>query len=100
MTTEVKIVYADVESKTSDMTNATTALNSKAEPPITGNTLDVVTKLTELSTKLETLLTRYQTVLQANIATTTNSVQFMRESDDKVASAMQCTLPGSKKVSQ
>ncbi len=100
MTTEVKIVYADVESKISDMSNATTLLNPKAEPPITGNTLDVVTKLTELSTKLETLLTSYQTVLLANSVTTTNSMKFMSESDEKVASVMQCTLPGTKQVTQ
>ncbi len=100
MSTEVKIVYADVESKVGDMTNAATVLNPKAEPPITGNTLDVVTKLTELSAKLETLLTRYQTVLLANSATTTNSVQFMSESDEKVASVMQSTLPGMKQVTQ
>lgn len=100
MSTEVKIVYADVESKIAEMTLATTSLKPTAEPPITGNTLDVVTKLTELSTKLETLLTNYQRVLQANIATTTNSVQFMSESDETVASGMQNTLSGPKKVTQ
>ena len=100
MSTEVKIVYADVESATGDMTSAATSLKPTAEPPITGNTLDVVTKLTELSSMLETLLTKYQTVLQANIATTTKSVQFMRESDENVASVMQSTLPGAKKVIQ
>lgn len=100
MSTEVKIIYADVESKTGDMTSAATSLKPTAEPPITGNTLDVVTKLTELSSMLETLLTKYQTVLQANIATTTKSVQFMRESDENVASVMQSTLPGAKKVIQ
>ena len=98
MSTELKIIYADVESATGDMTSAATSLKPTAEPPITGNTLDVVTKLTELSVKLETVLTTYQTVLQANIATTTKSVQFMRESDDKVASGMQSTLPGTKQV--
>ncbi|MBO0589179.1 YwqI/YxiC family protein [Sporosarcina sp. E16_8] len=100
MSTEVKIIYADVESKIGDMTNATTLLGPKAEPPITGNTLDVVTKLTELSTKLDTLLTSYQKVLLANSVTTTNSVQFMRESDEKVASVMEGTLSGPKMVTQ
>ena len=100
MSTEVKIIYADVESATGEMTLAATSLKPTAEPPITGNTLDVVTKLTELSTKLETVLTKFQTVLQANITTTTKSVQFMSESDEEVASGMQCTLPGTKKVIQ
>lgn len=89
MSTEVKIIYADVESATGEMTLAATSLKPTAEPPITGNILDVVTKLTELSINLETILTNYQRVLQANIATTTSSVQFMSESDEKVASGMQ-----------
>ncbi|CAM3229745.1 YwqI/YxiC family protein [Filibacter tadaridae] len=100
MSTEVKIVYADVENKVGDITNAAELLNPKVEPPIPGNTLDVVSKLTELSMKLETLLTNYQRVLLANTEMTTNSVIFMRESDDKVASAMQETLAGPRKVSQ
>ncbi|WP_144509668.1 YwqI/YxiC family protein [Bacillus sp. FJAT-22090] len=98
MSTEVKIVYADVETQLGEMTNATEMLNPKAEPPITGNTLDVVTKLTELSTKLEQLLTKYQTVLNTNIQTTTSSVEFMKESDEKISSAMQCTIDGPKQV--
>lgn len=100
MSTEVKIVYADVEMQLGEMTSATESLNPKAEPPITGNTMDVVTKLTELSTKLEQLLTKYQTVMNTNIQTTTSSVEFMNETDQKISTAMQCTVEGSQTVSQ
>ena len=98
MSTEVKIVYADVENQLAEMTNATEMLNPKAEPPITGNTLDVVTKLTELSTKLEQLLTKYQGVVITNIQTTTSSVEFMKATDEEISSVMQCTIDGPQKV--
>ena len=100
MSTEVKIVYADVENQLTEITNAKDSLNPKSEPPIIGNTLDVVTRLTILSTQLEQLLTKFQTVLSTNVQTTTSSVAFMKESDEKISSAMQCTIPGPKQVSQ
>ncbi|WP_342514986.1 YwqI/YxiC family protein [Sporosarcina sp. FSL K6-1522] len=98
MATEVKIVYADVEAQLADMNKAAESLKPEAEKAITGNTLDVVTKLTELSTQLEQLLERYQKVLLANCQTTTNSIEFMRESDEKISSVMQCTVSGPMKV--
>lgn len=98
MSTEVKIVYADVEMQLGEMTNTNESLNPKAEPPITGNTMDVVTKLTELSTKLEQLLTKYQTVLNTNIQTTTSSVEFMKESDEKIATVMEGTVNGPQRL--
>lgn len=94
MSTEVKIVYADVETQLAEMTNAAESLNPTAEPPITGNTMDVVTKLTELSTKLEQLLTKYQTVINTNIMTTSSSVEFMKETDEKISATMQNTVNG------
>lgn len=100
MSVEVKIVYADVESQLTEVTNAKESLNPKSEPAITGNTLDVVTRLATLSTQLEQLLSKFQTVLSSNVQTTTNSVSFMKESDEKISSAMQCTIPGAKQVSQ
>jgi len=98
MSTEVKIVYADVEMQLGEMTNANESLNPKAEPPITGNTMDVVTKLTDLSTKLEQLLTKYQSVLNTNIMTTTSSVEFMNETDQKISTAMQGTINGPQRL--
>ena len=98
MSTEVKIVYADVEMQLGEMTSTNESLNPKAEPPITGNTMDVVTKLTELSTKLEQLLTKYQTVLNTNIQTTTSSVEFMKESDKKIATVMEGTVNGPQRL--
>jgi hypothetical protein len=96
MSNEVKIVYEDVENQLGDMKTAANSLKPTAEAPITGNTLDVVTKLNELSTLLETLLTKYQTVLNTNITTTTSSVAFMKETDANISTAMQCVAPGSK----
>lgn len=96
MSNEVKIVYGDVENQLSDMKIAANSLKPTAEAPITGNTLDVVTKLTELSTLLETLLIKYQTVLTTNITTTSNSVAFIQETDENISTAMQCVAPGSK----
>ena len=98
MSTEVKIAYADVEAQLADIKNAAALLNPQAAPPITGNTLDVVTKLTELSARLEQILKRYQTVLLDNCKTTEGSIAFMRESDEKVSSIMQSTLSGPMKV--
>ncbi len=96
MSNEVKIVYEDVENQLGDMKTAINLLKPTAEAPITGNTLDVVTKLTELSTLLETLLTKYQSVLTTNITTTSNSVAFIKETDENISIAMQCVGPGSK----
>ena len=96
MSNEVKIVYEDVENQLRDMKTAANSLKPTAEAPITGNTLDVVTKLTELSTLLESLLIKYQTVLTTNITTTTNSIAFIQETDDNISTAMQCVAPGSK----
>lgn len=96
MSSEVKIVYEDVENQLGDMKTAANSLKPTAEAPITGNTLDVVTKLTELSTLLETLLIKYQSVLTTNITTTSNSVAFIKETDENISTAMQCVAPGSK----
>lgn len=100
MSTEVKIVYADVENQLEEMTTANETLDPTAEKPITGNTMDVVTKLTELSTKLEQLLRKYQTVLETNILTTTSSVEFMKESDEKISSVMHSTISGPRMMEQ
>ncbi|WP_301107138.1 YwqI/YxiC family protein [Sporosarcina sp.] len=94
MSTEMKIVYADVENQLSEMQGAIEALDPKAAPPITGNALDVVTKLTELSTQLESLLASYQKLLINNIQTTEKSVQFIRESDEKVAAGVSAAASG------
>ncbi len=96
MSNEVKIVYEDVENQLVEMKTAANSLKPTAEAPITDNTLDVVTKLTELSTLLESLLIKYQTVLTTNITTTTNSIAFIKETDENISTAMQFVAPGSK----
>lgn len=88
MSNEVKVVYADVEEQLGVMENAASALKPTAEPPIEGNTLDVVTKLNELSLQLEQILTNYQAVLQNNIQTTENSVQYLKEQDHRISTTI------------
>lgn len=88
MSNEVKVVYADVEEQLGVMENAASTLKPTAEPPIEGNTLDVVTKLNELSLQLEQILTSYQAVLQNNIQTTENSVQYLKEQDQRISTTI------------
>ncbi len=94
MSQEVKIVYADVENQLNEMKNAGGSLDTKKETPITGNTMDAVTTLTELSTRFEQLLISFQTALFNNINTTEKSVAFMRESDEKISAAITSAAPG------
>ncbi len=89
MTKEVKMVYADIESQLTLMENALQTLQPRANEQIQGNTLNVVTKLMGLTSQLEQLLITYQGILQQSIETTKNSVEFMRETDEKVSVGMQ-----------
>ena len=82
--TEMKIVYEEVESKLGEIQGATDGLDPTAVSAISQNQMDVVTKLTELQTKLETLLTNYQTLLLKNVETTENSVQFLQAADETI----------------
>ncbi len=95
---EVKVVYADVEEQLDTIENATTSLNPTAEPSIEGNTLDVVTKLNELALELERILTNYQTVLLNNIDTTRNSVQYMREQDQRISTTISGAATGPRRL--
>ena len=88
MSNEVKVVYADVEEQLGVMESAASTLKPSAEPPIEGNTLEVVTKLNELSLQLEQILTSYQAVLQNNIQTTENSVQYLKEQDQRISTTI------------
>ena len=98
MSNEVKIVYADVEEQLAVIENAASSLKPTAELPIEGNTLDVVTKLNELSIQLEQILTSYQAVLQNNIQTTRNSVQYMKEQDQRISTNINGTVSGPRRL--
>ncbi|BDH60324.1 hypothetical protein MTP04_04540 [Lysinibacillus sp. PLM2] len=98
MSGEVKMVYADVEEQLGVIENATTSLNPTAEPAIEGNTLDVVTKLNELALELDRILTSYQTVLLKNIETTRNSVQYMREQDQRISTNISGAATGPRRL--
>lgn len=86
--TEIKMVYDDIHPVIDDLSGKANALDPSAPEPISGNTLDVADKLNELMTHLEQMLIRYKTVLQANIETTKNSVEFLEETDNQVATAI------------
>lgn len=92
------MVYADVEEQLGVIENATTSLNPTAEPAIEGNTLDVVTKLNELALELDRILTSYQTVLLKNIETTRNSVQYMREQDQRISTNISGAATGPRRL--
>lgn len=98
MSNEVKVVYGDVEEQLGVMENATTSLNPTAEPAIEGNALDVVTKLNYLTLELERILTSYKQVLLNNIDTTRNSVQYMREQDQRVSTTISGTVTGPRRL--
>ena len=64
------------------------ALDSNAAAEVTGNVLDVATKLDSMAKELEHVLETYQTLLLNNIKTSKNSVQYMKEQDEKLSAAI------------
>lgn len=88
MTNEIKMIYAEAETQLSLMETETNALDPKAASEITGNVLDVATKLNSVAKELENVLTTYQTLLLNNIKTSKNSVQYMKEQDEKISAAI------------
>lgn len=88
MTTEIKMIYAEAEEQLGVMETEANALNPEAKPEITGNALDVATKLNSVAKDLETLLTTYQTLLLKNVQTSKKSVQYMKEQDEKISAAI------------
>ena len=88
MTNEIKMIYAEAEAQLSLMETETNALDPKAAAEIIGNVLDVATKLNSVAKELENVLTTYQTLLLNNIKTSKNSVQYMKEQDEKISAAI------------
>ncbi len=88
MTNEIKMIYAEAEAQLSLMETETNALDPKAAAEITGNVLDVATKLNSVAKELENVLTTYQTLLLNNIKTSKSSVQYMKEQDEKISAAI------------
>ena len=88
MTNEIKMIYAEAEAQLSLMETETNALDPKAAAEVTGNVLDVATKLNSVAKELENVLTTYQTLLLNNIKTSKNSLQYMKEQDEKISAAI------------
>ena len=88
MTNEIKMIYAEAEKQLSLMETETNALDPKVAAEVTGNVLDVATKLDSMAKELEHVLATYQTLLLNNIKTSKNSVQYMKEQDEKLSAAI------------
>ena len=88
MTNEIKMIYAQAEEQLKVLEMETDALNPKVDQEIVGNLLDVATKLNSVAKDLESLLTTYQTLLLHNVQTSKNSVQYMKEQDEKISAAI------------
>ena len=88
MTNEIKMIYAEAETQLSLMETEVNALDPKVAVETTGNVLDVATKLNSVAKELENVLTTYQTLLVNNIKTSKNSVQYMKEQDEKISAAI------------
>lgn len=85
MSSEIKVVYEEVESAVNQIKTACQSLTPKGLSPIPGNTLDTVEELTLISQKLEQLLTLYQTVLNGNVQATSKSIEHMKTADKKIS---------------
>ena len=87
MSNEIKMIYAEAEARLNAIETEVNALNPMAEESITGNVLELANKLNSLGKELENLLTTYQTLLLNNVHASKNSVQYMKEQDEKTSAA-------------
>lgn len=92
MSNEIKMIYAEAEEKLSVIETEANALNPMAEESFMGNALELANKLNSLGEELENLLTTYQTLLLNNVHTSKNSVQYMKEQDEKTSAAINAAL--------
>ncbi|MGF2614298.1 hypothetical protein FZC84_19335 [Rossellomorea vietnamensis] len=89
MAAEIKVNYAEVESGISKIKSSLHNMPAEAGPSIAGNVLDSVDRLNLLNLKLEQVLASYQNLLNQNLDTTSRSVAFMQDSDQRVARGIQ-----------
>ena len=75
MTNEIKMIYAEAEAQLSVMETETNTLDPKAAVEVTGNVLDVATKLDSVAKELEHVFAIYRALLLNNIKTSKNAVQ-------------------------
>jgi len=98
--TEIKMKYAEVEAQIDLMKTAGSSLDPTKPEPITGNTLNVVDKLTSLTEELEGVLFHYQEILASNNQTTTSSVQSMKDADELISSGIHSSFHGPRLMPQ
>ncbi|MGM9949891.1 MAG: DUF5344 family protein [Lysinibacillus sp.] len=88
MTNEIKMIYEEAEAQLSLMEKETNALDPKAASEVAGNVLEVATKLNSVAKELESVLAAYQALLLNNVQASKNSVQYMKEQDEKISTAI------------
>ncbi|MBS2967609.1 YwqI/YxiC family protein [Metabacillus sp. KIGAM252] len=93
MSSEIKIVYGEAEQGLQSISIAAKAFKPSAEDPISGNTLDVVTELTDLSSRLEKLLVTYHSILIQNVETTRQCIAYMKNADDTASTTIRRSGP-------
>lgn len=89
MSGEIKIKFGEVEKKLIKLHTSSNALISSLPTDIGGNTvLDVVAKLNTLNSTLSKVVQSYKSLCLKNEEATSQAVQSMKETDEKIAVSM------------
>lgn len=89
--TELKVAFEEVRAKLEALDAKAASLDASAPGQITGNTLDTADSLNELMTYMEQMLTRYRVLLQQNVMTSEESINFLADVDRQLATAISGT---------
>ncbi|WP_332651322.1 YwqI/YxiC family protein [Lysinibacillus sp. 54212] len=89
MTTEIKIQYEQVAQALESLYKSIQSIDPTFQITIGGdNRLEVVTKLNELNIKLQKANTLYKEILTLNEELTGQSVEYMKETDKQLSTAI------------
>jgi translation initiation factor 2B subunit (eIF-2B alpha/beta/delta family) len=86
---EIRIKYSEAEAALTQLQAAAQTIEPSMPTDISGqNVLDTVEKLNSISQSLQQALTTYQRLLIKNGQAAKDSIQMMRETDEKIAHRM------------
>jgi translation initiation factor 2B subunit (eIF-2B alpha/beta/delta family) len=86
---EIRIKYSEAEAVLTQLQAAAQTIEPSMPTNISGqNVLDTVEKLNAISQSLQQALTTYQRLLIKNGQSAKDSIQMMRETDEKIAHGM------------
>lgn len=89
LTTEIKIQYEQVAQSLESLYKSIQSIDPTFQITIGGdNQLEVVTKLNELNIKLQKANTLYKEILTLNEELTGQSVEYMKETDKQLSTAI------------